>query len=604
MSATDQDPAEELVQGKAFDLRLFLRLMEWARPHAWQFVVSLLVLVGLFAAQLGGAWLWRLTLDGPLEAFHDGRLPRAEALRELYRYVAAYAGIVLAYSWLSYFEIAQLGRAGQVVVHDLRSALFEHMLRLDLTWFDARPTGSLVTRVTSDVENLAELFTSGLVVLVFDLAKVVVLIVLLFWLDRELALVVTAFTPVLIGVSLLFRGGARRGFREVRAHLAKLNGYLQEVLSGVRVVQMFHREERVGARFAGLVEPYLAANLRTLVLFALFFPAIGLTVLAIQGASLWFGGHSLATGDLAYGEFVQFWFYLAMLVDPIRDLGERFNVLQAAFASAERVFRILDTRPAIAAPEGPAPVPPRGGDLVFEDVGFAYVPGQPVLEELSFRIDAGETVALVGATGAGKSTIVNLALRFHDPDVGRVTLDGVDLRRFAPPALRARSGLVLQEDFLFEGTVRENLLMGRAGIDDAALERALDASCARDVVARLDGGLDARLTERGATLSTGERQLLAIARALAGDPELILLDEATANVDSATEARIEQATKNLLRGRSALVVAHRLSTVRGADRILVLHRGRLREAGTHAELLARGGLYARLYALQFDDAEA
>ncbi len=602
MSQAEQDPHDELVAGKAFDARLLRRLLRWARPHARQFLWSLLVLMGLFAVQLAGPYVWRLALDGPVRSVATEGGDRAAALEHLSWLVAAYAGLVLLQGVLSYFEIAQLIRTGQLVIHDLRTQLFAHIQRLDLSFFDSRPTGSLVTRVTSDIENLAELFTSALIVLGFDVVKIVVLVGLIFWIDVQMALVVAALTPVLIVISLAFRGGARSGFRHVRAKLAKLNGYLQEVLSGVRVVQVFHREERVSRNFAGYLQPYLDANLRTLLLFALFFPAISLTVFLIQGAALWVGGVQIADGTLEFGTFYQFWIYLALLVNPIRELGERFNVLQAAFASAERVFQILDTEPSIQSPTGALRDPEEHrGTLSFEHVSFAYIAGTPVLEDVSFDIAAGETVAIVGATGAGKSTLVNLALRFHDPSEGRVTLDGVDLREFDPRALRARCGLVLQEDFLFQGTVRENLVMARSEVSDEALERALETSRARDVVERLPGGLDAPVTERGATLSTGERQLLAIARALAADPELIILDEATASVDSGTEARIEEATHNLLEGRSALVVAHRLSTVRRADKILVMHRGRLRESGTHQELLALGGLYAQLHALQFSD---
>ncbi len=600
-SRTSADPFDELVAGKPFDAKLLLRLLCWAKPHRRQFAASALVLLGLFAVQLAGPYIWRLALDGPVKAVTEGAGDRAQALEHLSWLAALYALLVVLQGLLSYFEIAQLVRTGQIVIHDLRTQLFEHIESLDLSFFDARPTGSLVTRVTSDIENLAELYTSGLVVLLFDVFKILVLVALIFWIDVEMALVVACLTPVLIAVSLLFRGGARSGFRMVRARLARLNGYLQEVLSGVRVVQVFHNEQRVSRNFAALLQPYLEANLRTLLLFAFFFPAISLTVFLIQGAALAVGGEKIASGELEFGTFYQFWIYLALLVSPIRELGERFNVLQAAFASAERVFQVMDTKATISAPASPKQAPLRGGDLHFEAVDFSYVEGVPVLEDLSFEIAAGQTVAIVGATGAGKSTIVNLALRFHDPDSGRVTLDGVDLREFDPCSLRARAGLVLQDDFLFEGSVRENLVMGREGIDQAALERALEMSCAKALVERLDGGLDARVAERGATLSTGERQLLAIARALAGDPELIILDEATANVDSGTEARIEQATRNLLEGRSALVVAHRLSTVKKADKILVMHHGRLREAGTHGELLAADGIYARLFALQFSD---
>jgi ATP-binding cassette subfamily B multidrug efflux pump len=602
--ATHQD--DELVATKGWDSRLLLRLLGWARPHAPQFGLSLAVLVALFAVQLAGPYLWRLALDGPVREVTEGSADRGEALEHLNKLVAAFASIVVLQGVLSYLEVAQLARCGQRVIHDLRKSLFEHTCRLDLSFFDERPTGSLVTRVTTDVENLSELFTSGLVVLLFDVFKVLALIAILFWIDFELAVVVAALTPILVLVSIAFRGGARHGYRLVRARLARLNGYLQEVLSGIRVVQLFGREGLVSRRFDALLEPYLEANLRTLKLFALFFPAISLVVYLIQGAALRVGGVQISAGEIDIGLFFQFWFYLALLVNPVRELGERYNVLQAAFASAERVFKVLDTEPNIAAPTGSAVADPAAAgptdDLVrFENVSFEYVEGTPVLRDVSFEIPAGQTIAIVGPTGTGKSTVVNLLQRFHDPTAGRVLFDGRDLRELDPRALRGGCGLVLQDEFLFEGTVRENLIMGREEVDQESLERALEMSCAADVVARLPGGLDEVLHERGAQLSTGERQLLSIARALAGDPRLVILDEATASVDSGTEARIEKATRNLLAGRSALVIAHRLSTIQRADRILVLHHGRVHESGTHAELLEHGELYSRLYDLQFLD---
>jgi ATP-binding cassette subfamily B protein len=478
------------------------------------------------------------------------------------------------------------------------------MQSLDLSFFDRRPTGALVTRVTSDVENLNEMFTSGIIVLMFDLLKVAFLLVILFTLDAELAFVVLAGTPFLIGISLAFRGGARNAHRAVRARLSRLNGYLQEVLQGIRVVQMFRRELEVSRRFAAHLAGYLKANLRTIFLFALFFPAIDFAVSAIQGSTLWVGGLSIVKGDLTYGEFVQFWFYVAMLVAPIRELGERYNILQSAFASAERIFDVLDTKPKVADAPARGAKQPLIGHVRFENVSFTYDGTVEVLHDVSFEIPAGQTVAVVGATGAGKSTLVNLLLRFYDPTAGRITLDGVDLRELNLAELRRNFGLVLQEDFLFAGTVEENLVMDRPEVDEDSLELALEASRADEVIARLAGGLDARVAERGTTFSTGERQLLAIARALAGRPKIVILDEATASVDSGTEAKIEAATRELLAQRSALVVAHRLSTVRRADNILVMHRGKLREQGTHDELLAKGGIYARLYQLQFSEAGA
>jgi len=594
----------DIVAHKGWDAGLLKRLLGFARPHAREFMKSIGVLTGVYICALLGPWIWKQAIDGPLAVAIEARAAGGTPdMTPFLQWIGVYLGVVVANMGFHYLQTAQLLRTGQLVIHDLRTILFRHMHRLDLPFFDSTPTGSLVTRVTTDVENLNELFTSGLVVLLFDAVKILITLGLLFTIDPLLATVVVALTPVMIAISIVFRGGARRAYRTVRARLAAKNGYFQEVLSGIRVVQIFRREERVMARFDGFLERYFHANLKTIFLFAIFFPVLAFVVNLIQASTIWVGGSRIVTGELTYGEFVQFWFYLAMFVAPIRDMGERYNVIQSAFASAERIFQVLDTEPEIDAPKEPRALPSHAGmeAVRFENVSFAYVPGREVIEEVSFEIPPGKTLAIVGATGSGKSTLVSLLLRFHDPSAGVITHDGADLREYDPRAWRARTGLVLQEDYLFAGTVRENLIMGRGEVTEESLDRAIEMSSCGRVINKLEGGLEGEVAERGATFSTGERQLLAIARALAADPALVILDEATASVDSATEAAIEEATRNLLQGRSALVVAHRLSTIRRADEILVLHHGQIRERGDHAALLAMGGLYAKLHALQFGE---
>jgi ATP-binding cassette subfamily B protein len=487
---------------------------------------------------------------------------------------------------------------GQLVMRDLRQGLFAHLQRLDLAWFNRTPAGRVITRLTNDVEAVNELFTSGLVEILADVFLLGGIVAVLFSLDWRLALVAFSVLPFLILLSMWFRANARSIYREVRTRLAAINTFLQEHLAGMSVVQLARAEARVRDRFTEVDAAHRDVNVRGIFYYAVFYPAVELLTATGLAALLLFGGIWSASGTVSLGVLVAFLQYVQRFYRPISDLAENYNVLQASLAAAERLHALLDTRPEVVEPAAPAPEPPRAGSLAFDDVSFAYEKGQWALSGVSFTVRPGERLAVVGHTGAGKSTLVNLLLRFYDPQEGRVKVDGVDVRDWTAPRLRRRFAVVLQEIDCFAGTVGENVRLGRRDIDADRIRWALEQVGAGDLVARLPDGLETQLGERGSGLSVGERQLVAFARALVGDPEFLVLDEATSSVDPATEATIQKALRRLLEGRTAVIIAHRLATVMGCDRVVVLHHGRLVEEGTHAELLDRGGIYRTLYELQ------
>ncbi len=606
------DP-DDRISGKIFDRRILSRLLPFARPHAKLFAGATALLFALFAVEVSIPFLWRTMIDSVAADAAAGRAHEASFLAGLSRVApwgALFAGAVVTIGGLRWLQVLLLARGGQEVIYDVRKALFGHLQRQPLAFFDRQSVGRLVTRVTNDVENVAELFTSGLATVVYDVVKVVGVAILLIALDVRLGAVAVGLAPLLAIVSVWFRRHAREGFREVRTWLGRSNGFLQEAIAGIRVVQVFGKEKKVARKFESITAGYLAANIKTVFFFAIFFPLIESAISLDQAGVLLVGAHGVEDSRVSMGLFLQFWFYLEFLFAPLRELGEKYNVLQSAMASAERIFKLMGERPAIESPRD-AHAPERVlGDVRLDRVSFSYDGKTPVLRDVSLHVAPGETLALVGATGAGKSTIASLLARFYDVTEGTVSIDGVDVRRFDLARLRSSLGIVPQDLFLFAGTVLENVALWRPGVDRAAVRRALEAVGADAFVRRLapagsadplEAGLDAPVAERGVTFSVGERQLLAFARALAGDPALIVLDEATANVDTETEARVQSGIRALLRGRTSIVIAHRLSTVREATRIAVLHRGELREVGTHAELLRRGGLYATLVRLQFQD---
>ncbi|MEZ5963787.1 MAG: ABC transporter ATP-binding protein [Planctomycetota bacterium] len=580
------DEADDDALGKAVDLAHLRRLWPFVHPYRRAFGLALLLLLISFGVELLGPWLLRQAIDGPLTAPAGGD--------GIVRLGLAYFASTLAGAGLGYAYAMLTTRTGQAVIRDVRAALFAHLLDLDPGFFEKNAAGKLVTRVTSDVENLNELIATGVLQSLFDLLKIFGVLGVLFVVDARLAWFTTLATPVVVVTSLVFRTLARDAYRSVRGRLAKQNAFTAEALQGVRTTRLFEREAWVDRTYGALNESTRQAWGRTVLQFALFFSIVDFTIHCTQVGLLWTGGSGIFAGTLSVGAFVQFWLYFGKVTDPIKELGERYNVLQSAFASAERIFKILDTRAAVrdlpgarASVRGPA-------RLAFEHVDFAYVPGVPVLHDVDFAVQPGETVALVGPTGAGKSTVLALLSRLREPGSGRVTLDDVDLRQLTLDSVRGRIAVVPQDVFLFTGTIRDNVRLFDPAISDARVEAALAATGADELVARLRGGLDARVDERGGTFSQGERQLLSFARALAFDPDVLVLDEATASIDSETEARLQRALKVLLRGRTAVVVAHRLSTVRGADRILVLKQGRIVEAGKHRELMTRDGVYRRM----------
>jgi ATP-binding cassette subfamily B protein len=597
--ATATGHAEEEADSRAYDPRLLRRLLRYLSPYRGKVAAALVLLVIQSTTQLAGPWLTKVALDEAI----PGRdydflllLTGAFALSLVVSFVCEY-GQTLITTLL-----------GQRVMFDLRTEIFGHLQRLSLRYFDRNPVGRLMTRVTNDVEQLNEAFSSGIVTVFGDIFTLVFILAAMLRLDWRLALVTFTVLPLVGVATFVFRALIRKAYRDIRVKLARINANMQESVTGVRVLQLFGRERQAMDRFAAINRDHLDANLRSITYYALFFPVIEVLTATALALILWYGGGETLQGAMTVGTVAAFLQYTRRFFRPLQDLSEKYNILQAAMASSERIFELLDTEPEIRDPAAPLHLPAPGrGEIEFRDVWFRYGEGlgedvadpQWVLRGVSFRAAPGERVAIVGATGAGKSTIINLLMRFYDPQRGEILFDGVPVSRVPVKELRDRISLVLQDVFLFSEDVQRNIRLGRDDIPDEAVRRAAARVGADRFVERLPGGYAQPLGERGTSLSVGERQLVSFARALAFDPVVLVLDEATSSVDSELEAQIDEALKALMQGRTSLVIAHRLSTIQGADQILVLHHGELRERGTHAELLQRGGLYARLYELQF-----
>jgi ATP-binding cassette subfamily B multidrug efflux pump len=592
---------DEDALGKAYDARLMRRLLGYLRPYRLRVLTAIAVLLVGAALELVGPILTKVALD---RAIPDGDMPLLTLIALGYL-----ASLILAFA----FEATQTLLTtwlGQHVMYDLRRQIFGHLQRLPLPYHDRNPVGRTMTRVTSDVEVLNELFSSGVVTIFGDIFTLLLIIAAMFALDWQLALVTLTVMPFVLFTAFVFRSRIRDAYRDVRIRLARINAFVQEHISGVTVVQLFGRERAASAQFREVNDHYLAAHLRSIRYYALFFPIIEILTAVALAFIITFGGFEIMSGAVSVGTVAAFLQFARRFFRPIQDLAEKYNMLQGAMASSERIFTLLDTPAAPARDDAAAPrLPvPGAGEIEFRNVWFAYLrngteddaPWDWVLRDVSFRVRAGERVAIVGHTGAGKTSLIALLLRFYEPQQGEILFDGVPIRDVPAGELRDRIGLVLQDVFLFSRSVAYNIRLGRTEISDERVRDAAARVGAAPLIERLPLGYDEELGERGATLSVGERQLLSFARALAFDPQVLILDEATSSVDSALEQRIEDALLLLMGGRTSLVIAHRLSTVQTADRILVLHHGEVREEGSHEELLRRGGLYARLHELQFE----
>jgi ATP-binding cassette subfamily B protein len=585
---------DALEQG--YDSALLRRLLRYLRPYRGLTALAVLLLLAGAGLALVGPVLTQRALDVAIPRHDIGLLGTLAAV-----YLAA----LLVEFVIDYGQTFLTAYVGQRVMYDLRMQIFEHLQRLSISYFDRNPVGRLMTRVTSDVETLNELFSSGVVTVFGDVFTLLAIMTMMLAIDWRLALVTFSVIPLVWLTASIFRKRVREAFRDIRVRLARLNAYLQERLSGMRVVQLFGRERDSAARFAQLNREHLDAHLRSITIYAVFFPVVEVLTAVAMALLLYYGGLRTVSGSLTVGVLAAFIQLTRRFFQPLQDLSEKFNLLQSAMASSERVFALLDEPVTVTEPRHPRALQrPTRGEVRFENVWFRYSADGPwVLRDVSFTASPGQTVALVGHTGAGKTTIVNLLLRFYDPDRGRILIDGTDIRELSTADLRSLIGFVQQDLFLFVGDILHNLTLD-APIELDAARRAAARVGADRFIERLPAGYHHLLGERGRSLSVGERQLLSFARALALDPTILVLDEATSSVDAEAEGQIQVAIAELMAGRTSIVVAHRLSTILHADEILVLQHGEIRERGSHRELLAKQGLYYRLYQLQLRGQEA
>ena len=615
---------EEEVLGKAYDARLMRRLLHYLRPYSADVAIAFVAITAGSAASLAQPYLMKVAIDRYIAA---GRVDDLDRLAILYLVI-----LVVAFA-AEYVQTWTMQLTGQRVMFDLRMSIYGHLQRLDLKYYDRNPVGRLMTRVTSDVDALNDLFTAGVITIFGDVFALAGIMIIMIGMNWRLALVAFSVLPLIVLVTQWFRRSVRESYRVVRGLIARINAFLQENITGMATVQLFRREPLNFAKFDHIDATHRDANISSIFYYAVFYPAIEAISSLASALIIWYGGGRVMQSALTLGALVAFLQYSQRFFRPISDMSDKFNVLQSAMASSERIFKLLDEPLEVKTPERPVKRQKPVGHIVFDHVWFAYTDEEYVLQDVSFEVRPGQRVGIVGATGSGKTTLINLLLRFYDVRRGRILVDGVDIRELDLAELRGLFSLVLQDVHLFSGTIADNIRLGHSSIDDQRLKRAASAVHAEPFILRLPEGYQSAVAERGSTLSVGQKQLLSFARALAFDPRVLILDEATSSVDTETEIQIRKAIERLMQGRTSIIIAHRLSTVRRVDteteliirdalhvlmagrttiaiahrlstiqdmdKILVLHKGKLRESGTHQELLAHRGIYFKLFELQY-----
>jgi ATP-binding cassette subfamily B multidrug efflux pump len=621
---------EEEVLGKAYDARLMKRLLGYLRPYRWQVAIALASIVLKAGADVLGPYLTKVAIDKYLANRTEAhslldRFLSSRPLTGIAQIAAMYVGLLLFSFLLEFSQTYIMQWTGQKVMFDLRSQVFRHLQRLHISFFDRNPVGRLVTRVTTDVDALNEMFTAGVVSIFEDIFVLAGILIIMLNMSWRLALITFAVLPLIFYATSLFRRAVRDSYRRIRVAIARINAYLQEHVTGIVVLQLFNREKRSYEEFTEINRVHMDAYKDAILAHAIYYPVVEVLSSIAIACVIWFGGNQVLRNFVTLGVLVAFIQYAQRFFRPIQDLSEKYNILQSAMASSERIFKLLDTPAEIVSPAQPQ-APQGPGRIEFDHVWFAYrtmaqaaaeaaSKGEKlnttaaaddfdwVLRDVSFTIEPGQTVAFVGHTGAGKTTIISLLLRFYDVQRGAIRIDGVDIRDMDLGELRRRYGVVLQDPFLFSGTIAGNIRLGTRWIEDQMVEDAAEQVNVAEFIRSLPGGFDEEVKERGSTLSTGQKQLISFARALAHNPRTLILDEATSSVDTETEFRVREALTRMVEGRTSIIIAHRLSTIQRSNKIIVMHKGQVREIGSHQQLLAQRGVYWKLYQLQYKDQE-